>query len=87
MSFQDKVVPKFVRVIPRGDGNDIIPGDVYELKCYLDGEWKSMGITQAKDNYLYYQNVPNTLLWLSDLTRGQEERPFLIDEDNDIEWW
>lgn len=87
LSFQDKVVPKFVRVIPRGDGNDIIPGDVYELKCYLDGEWKSMGITQAKDNYLYYQNVPNTLLWLSDLTRGQEERPFLIDEDNDIEWW
>lgn len=86
LSFSDKVAPEFVRVVPRGDGNDIIPGDVYDLKYFFEGEWKSMGKKQAFDNNLLYEDVPNCLLWLSNLSRGREERPFLIKDDN-IEWW
>lgn len=87
LAFPEGKIPSYVRVVPRGDGNDIIPGDIYELKCFVDGEWTSLGISQAHDSYLCFDDVPNTLLWLSDLSGGIEERPFIIDKDNNIEWW
>lgn len=27
------------------------------------------------------------LIWVSDLTRGMDERPFLINENDSVEWW
>ena len=87
LNFADKVAPKYVRVVPRGDGNDIIPGDTYELKYFLNGEWKSMGVKRATDNYLRYEDVPQSLLWLSNISRGKEERPFVVDSDGLMEWW
>lgn len=83
----DGKIPSYVRVIPRGDGNDIIPGDVYELKAFINGVWKSLGITEAEDNVISFSDVPRTLLWLSNLSRGKEERPFIITDDGNIEWW
>ena len=88
MCFNDKVSPKYVRVVPRGDGNDIIPGDVYELKFFVNGKWISAGKQNAVDNCLIFENIPvGSLMWLSDLSQGKEERPFLIDEYNEIKWW
>lgn len=79
----------FVRIIPRSDGNDIHPGEEYELK-YLDNhsKWCSIGRKKADDNVLLFSNVPeNALLWLIDHTSGQNERPFLIDTKGAFDWW
>lgn len=82
------MAPEYVRVVPRGDGNDIVPGDVYELKYFVGGKWISAGKKKADDNRIVFEDVPvGRLMWLSDLSGGIEERPFLIDENNEITWW
>lgn len=75
-------------VIPRSDDNDISPGSEYELLCFDGQKWSSLGYQRAKDNILHYDDIPlNTLLWLRDYTRGNNERPFIVKENGDIEWW
>lgn len=78
----------YVSVSPRSDDNDICPGNEYEL-YYFDGmDWCSLGYQLADDNSLHYENVPiNTLLWLRNYTRGNNERPFVIKNNKDIIWW
>lgn len=72
-------------ISPRTDDNDVCPGDLYEL-FYWDNEWKSLGRQIATDFCLIYENVPdNALLYLKDLTKGIEERPFTY-ETKQI-WW
>ena len=87
----DMGVPVLVRqvsVSPRSDDNDICPGNEYELFCFDGKQWNSLGYRIAKDNSLHYDNIPvNTLLWLRNYTRGNNERPFLINYNNEIEWW
>lgn len=77
----------FVRIVPRSDDNDIHPGDEYELK-YWDGYfWITHDIRTATDNVLHYDGVPDgALMWLHDLTRGWDERPFRI-KNGKVEWW
>lgn len=89
LDFVEPKSVKFVRVVPRGDENDILPGDEYELKYWSsDNNWISLGIRIADDNSLHYDSIPSgALLWLSDHTRGWDERPFLIDETGNVEWW
>lgn len=79
---------RYASVSPRSDDNDICPGDEYEL-LYFDGEdWNSLGYQVAKGNSLHYDDVPlNTLLWLRDYTRGNNERPFIVRKNGEIEWW
>lgn len=79
----------YVSIVPRGDENDIIPGDLYQLKYWSsNNNWVSLGYRTASDNLLHYDSIPSgVLLWLSDLTRGWDERPFLINEQGDVEWW
>ena len=78
----------YASVSPRGDDNDICPGNEYELFCFNGHNWVSMGFQTAQDNRLYYDNVPlNFLLWLRDYTRGNDERPFILRENGEIEWW
>ena len=75
-------------VIPRSDDNDICPGNEYELFCFDGHKWSSLGYQQADDNVLHYDEIPlNTLLWLRNYTRGNNERPFIIDENGEIIWW
>lgn len=81
---------RYVRVVPRSDDNDVCPGNEYELlwwnseKC----DWTSTGRRTAAGNVLHYDDIPSgTLLWLRNLTRGHDERPFIIDEQGNIEWW
>lgn len=75
-----------IEYCPRTDDNDICPGDVYEL-FYWDQEWISLGEKEAEDYSLSYDNVPSgALLWLRNLTKGIEERPFTYENGCQI-WW
>ena len=72
--------------IPRNDDNFIHLGDTYEL-FYQNGlkGWMSLGKQVADTTFLLYENIPeNALLWLHNLNRGKEERPFFIDEGEQI---
>lgn len=67
-------------IIPRNDDNYIHKGDTYEL-FYHNGtrNWQSLGKRTATSSYLTFNNIPsNSILWLHNLTRGKEERPFYI---------
>ena len=86
----DLGVPKRItkiRYAPRSDTNFILIGDTYEL-CYWDnGEWISMGTQVAKDQFLFYRNVPSGALYiLHNLTRGKEERIFTYENGKQV-WW
>lgn len=75
-----------IEFAPRNDDNAIISTDTYEL-FYWQNKWKSLGRKQPEDNYIIYDNVPkNALLWLRDLTKGHEERPFTYENGQQI-WW
>lgn len=79
---------KYASVSPRSDDNDVCPGNDYEL-LYFDGQkWTSLGYRRAESNSLYYDGIPlNTLLWLRNYTRGNNERPFILKENDIITWW
>ncbi|MCM1450358.1 MAG: hypothetical protein NC082_08445 [Clostridiales bacterium] len=55
---------------------------------WTDGKWKSLGQKTASDISLVYDNVPEkALLLLRDLSKGKDERIFMIDETGRQEWW
>lgn len=89
MDFGKPMDVRFVRIVPRGDENDILPGDVYELKYWSsNNNWISLGVDTATSNCLHYESIPyGTLLWLSNITRGLDERPFIMDNEGKVEWW
>lgn len=71
---------------PRTDDNEISLGDEYEL-FYWNQDWVSLGKQIATDYSLIYEDVPkNSLLWLRNLTKGVEERPFTYENGVQI-WW
>ena len=89
MDFGKPTEISYIRIVSRSDENDILPGDEYELK-YWDGVggWISAGTTIATDNRLQYNDIPKgALMWLSNHTRGWDERPFVILDNGNIEWW
>ena len=60
--------------------------DTYELFYWQDG-WISLGKKQPDGDSVVYDNVPiKALLWLRDLTKGREERPFTYENGKQI-WW
>ncbi len=72
----------------RGDGNTVEIGDLYELYFWNEGTWRSLGQKVADGISLTYDNVPSgALLLLRDLTKGKDERIFMIDENGRQEWW
>ncbi len=74
-----------VEYTPLNRDNFIRPGDEYEL-FFLDKIWVSLGRTVATADSLCYTNVPeNTLLYLKNHTRGQDERIFTY-ENGKQEW-
>lgn len=73
---------------PRGDGNMVEPGDTYELLYWGNGRWISLGRKVAEGVSVSYDNIPDgALLLLRDLTKGRDERIFLLDNDGRQEWW
>ena len=78
----------YANVTPRSDDNDICPGNEYELYYFDGNEWRSLGYRFAEENSLHYEKIPlNTLLWLHNYTRGNNERPFILRDNYEIEWW
>jgi hypothetical protein len=71
---------------PRGDGNDITPGDIHEL-FYWDNKWVSMGKKKAIDIKLTYDKVPACTIYLiRNHSRGSNERIFSY-ENGELCWW
>ena len=91
LQFDRPEVVAAIEFCPRTDDNDISPGDTYRLFYWsssgTDGQWMSLGQQTAISYELVYENVPSgALLWLRDLTRGREERPFTYENGKQI-WW
>lgn len=76
-----------VECLLRNDGNLVWPGHWYELYYYSTEGWYSLGVKEARERFVEFDNIPaNSLLWLRDLTAGQEERIFTC-KDNQIRFW
>lgn len=76
----------FIEFAPRNDDNSVYPGDMYEL-FFWNNEWISLGTKKANDFSIKFDNVPkNALLWLRNLTKGREERPFTYENGQQV-WW
>lgn len=71
----------------RNDGNNIEPGDNYELLYMtLDG-WKSCGNKIAESDSIVFDNVPgDALYWLRDKSKGIEERIFTMSNGEQRFW-
>ncbi|MDQ6527682.1 hypothetical protein [Flavobacterium sp. LHD-85] len=75
-----------IRFISRNDMNCVQVGNIYELFYWNEG-WKSLGRKTAKTTFLIYTNVPKkSLLWLRNLTEGNEERIFTYENGKQV-WW
>ena len=69
-----------VRLMAVHENNVINTGDDYQLYYWDGNSWRLCGLQTAEYEYLQFGNIPaNRLYWLRDITKGQEELPFLID--------
>lgn len=72
---------------PRGDGNTIEQGDLYELFYWEKDHWVSAGQQIAQTVKLHFKQVPSgQLYWLRNLTKGVEERIFTYIKGEQIFW-
>lgn len=72
--------------VPRNRDNFIRPGDQYELFYWDKQEWRSLGIEEAKSDSISFKAPRGSLLYLRDLTRGNQERVFEYKDGKQI-WW
>ena len=88
MDMKKPIEVKYFSVFPRSDDNDVCPGNVYELLFFDGSDWTSLGYREAVGNSLHFDNIPiNSLLWMRNYSRGNNERPFVVRESGVIEWW
>jgi hypothetical protein len=87
MDFGEPIRLSHISYTPRGDGNDVTPGDTHEL-LYRDGDrWVSLGTRVANDIVMVYENVPkNTIYWFRNHSRGKEERIFTYENGRQVFW-
>ena len=87
LDFGEPVEIDRISYTPRGDGNDITPGDIHEFLYWGDDGWVSLGTQVANDIKLVYENIPkNTVYWVRNLSRGKDERIFTYENGKQI-WW
>ncbi len=88
MDFGKPVAMGRIDFVPRGDGNNIDKGDIYELCIWDNGDWKSLGRQTATNMVgLEFSGVPVSGVYLlRNLTKGREERPFTYEDGHQI-WW
>ena len=90
MDFGEAVRIERISFTPRGDGNDVTPGDVHEVLYWDSGDngeggWVSLGKQTATDIKLVYENVPvGALFWIRNPSRGQQERIFTYEKDKQV---
>ena len=76
-----------VAYIRRGDGNDICPGQVYELYYWDDGKWVFHDRKTADRVYLDFEDVPSdALYYIKCITTGEQNRIFLYENGEQI-WY
>ena len=86
VDFGHPVVVGRLSYIRRGDGNDIFPGDEYELMYWEDGDWRLHEKVVADDVFLDFHDVPSgTLYFIRDCTRGSQNRVFEY-RDGQVIW-
>ena len=87
MDFGAPIRIDHISYTPRGDGNDITPGDTHELLYWHDHQWVSLGRRVAVDIVLKYENVPaNTIYWIRNHSHGKDERIFTYENGRQV-WW
>ena len=76
-----------IKFIGRNDGNNIIPGDKYELYLW-NGKWKLIGKAIANaDGEIVFKNVQkNALLFLKNSKGGAENRIFTYQNGKQLFW-
>lgn len=72
--------------VPRNRDNFIRQGDQYELFYWDKQEWRSLGIEEAKSDCISFKAPRGSLLYLRDLTRGNQERVFEYKDGKQV-WW
>lgn len=81
LRLKEPQVVTHVRFAPKNADNGIRSGDTYELRYWSDG-WQSCGTVRAEYEYVVFDDVPRgRLYWLVNRSRGQEEMPFVLDDD------
>ena len=71
-----------VRFAPLNAENNIFPKHEYILYKWSDTGWKMIAHKQAIAHYLKFDSVQaGSLYWLKNITTGQEESPFVFDEN------
>ena len=76
-----------VSYIRRGDGNDICPGEQYELYFWDGNEWRLHSAKTADRVYLDFSDVPaDALYYIKCVSSGEQNRIFTIN-NGEIIWW
>ncbi|PRD56764.1 transglutaminase-like domain-containing protein [Sphingobacterium gobiense] len=86
IDLKDPFQLKEIRICPRNDTNDVLPGDTYEL-FYWDSKWVSLGIRKGIDyKSLEFVGPKNSLYLLKNISRGVEERIFSYHQEKQYFW-
>ena len=73
--------------IRRGDGNDVMPGDEYELHYWAGDKWHKHDSKIANGIYVDFTDVPvDRLYYIKGISRGSQDRIFLY-KDGEIRWY
>lgn len=87
MDFERTVTIDSIIFFPRNDDNFVMPGEEYELFCWRNDKWQSLGRRYAEDWSLEYKDTPADALYLlRNLNKGKEERIFTY-EDGKQRFW
>lgn len=82
--------PEGIRAIdiaPLSAGNSVMAGHKYQLRYYdrKQCKWILLKTMDALDKDITFEKVPKgSLLWLSDLTGGREEMPFIYRDNKQV---
>ena len=73
--------------IRRGDGNDICPGQTYELYYWDAGKWQLHDVQKAEHVYIDFADVPaDALYYIKCTTSGGQNRIFLYKDEEQV-WY
>ena len=76
-----------IAYIRRGDGNDICPGDSYEIYYWNNFKWNLHSTIKATTVYIDIKNIPyGSLYYIKNISRGIQNRIFIY-EGGKISWY
>lgn len=85
--FHEPIAISKIACIRRGDGNDICPGDDYELYYWNNRQWVLHERKTADHIYIDFKNLPaDRLYFIKGISRGAQNRTFIY-ENNEVRWY